>query len=102
MIWGGYFFHHYVYSLISEYVKSLKLILAGVHARSARLLFIDVHMLDLTDLTIASSIVHLKATNDTNTGIVKDTIILLLITQLDEWLFEGLGVLTPIFIKNKR
>ena len=58
-------------------------------------------MLCLTTLSIASSIVHLKATSDTKTGIVKDTIILLLITQLDEWLFEGLGVLAPRFVKEQ-
>ena len=96
-----FFFIIMFYSLLSEYVKSLKLILAGVHARSGRLFFIGLHMLVLSTVTIVSSMVHLKATSDTNTGIVKDTIILLLITDIDEWLFAGLDVLAPIFIREQ-
>jgi len=101
-IWGWAMFAVLMfYSLLSAYGKCLKLICAGWHVGSKRLWFVGVAVLGLITVTVASSYTHLRATNDTSTGILKDTIVLLVITQLDEWLFAGLRVVASSFLTKQ-
>jgi len=49
-----------VSNLLSEYGKCLKLICAGLHVGSVRVVFIGVPILVVTVLTVACSHAHLK------------------------------------------
>ena len=89
------------YNLLSKYGKCLKLICAGWHVGSVRLGFIGIAVLGLITVTVASSITYLSVTHDTTTGIVTDTIVLLIISQVDEWLFTGLAVVASSFVKKQ-
>ena len=60
-------------------------------------MFLGELMLVLITVTVASSITHLIVTTETNTGVLQDNIVVLIITQMDELLFSGLDVVASTF-----
>ena len=65
-------------------------------------MFLGELMLVLITVTVASSITHLIVTTETNTGVLQDNIVVLIITQMDEWLFTGLDVVASSFVTEQK
>eukprot|EP00591_Stephanopyxis_turris_P013458 CAMPEP_0195509084 /NCGR_PEP_ID=MMETSP0794_2-20130614/2111_1 /TAXON_ID=515487 /ORGANISM="Stephanopyxis turris, Strain CCMP 815" /LENGTH=225 /DNA_ID=CAMNT_0040636207 /DNA_START=217 /DNA_END=890 /DNA_ORIENTATION=+ len=91
-----------MYGPIQDITNGMLLSYKGAMSRRYRCAFSGILLVILGTLAIWASAYYLKATATSSTELIKDSVILLVITDMDEKIFDLMKIINPTWVETMR